>query len=165
MERRDLYACPGRRKGGSMKKTWNGYMTVEAALLIPMVWFSLFFVIFAGFFLYDRCIAEQDSKIIVMRISQERETDEAKVIRKVMEKGELLGEKKLLFSDTVQKEFHISDNKAKIKISGSINTILDSLVKGGALNVFVYASEYEAEKNDPVQLIRTCRRVEKYAGG
>ena len=48
-----------------MKNTLSGYMTVEAALLMPMVWFSLFFVMFAGFFLYDRCIAEQDSKIIV----------------------------------------------------------------------------------------------------
>ena len=148
-----------------MKNTWNGYMTVEAALLIPMVWFSLFFVIFTGFFLYDRCIAEQDSKIIVMRASQERETDEAKVIRKVMEKGELAGRKKLLFSNAVQKELQVSEDKAKIKISGRVNTILDSLVKEGFLSVFTYASEYEAEKNDPVQLIRTCRRIEKYARG
>lgn len=146
-----------------MKNTWNGYMTVEAALLIPMVWFSLFFVIFTGFFLYDRCIAEQDSKIIVMRASQERETDEAKVIRKVMEKGELAGRKKLLFSNAVQKELQVSEDKAKIKISGRVNTILDSLVKEGFLSAFTYAAEYEAEKNDPVQLIRTCRRIEKYA--
>lgn len=148
-----------------MKNTWNGYMTVEAALLIPMVWFSLFFVIFAGFFLYDRCIAEQDAKIIVMRASQERETDEAKVIRKVMEKGELAGRKKLLFSNTVQKELHISDDKAEIKISGRVNTILDGLAKGESLSVFAYASEYETEKNDPVRLIRACRRIKKYAGG
>lgn len=148
-----------------MRNTWNGYMTVEAALLIPIVWFSLFFVIFTGFFLYDRCIAEQDSKIIVMRASQEREADEAKVIRKVMEKGELAGRKKLLFSNAVQKELEISEDKAKIKISGRVNTILDSLVKEGFLSVFTYASEYEAEKSDPVQLIRTCRRIEKYAKG
>lgn len=146
-----------------MKNTWNAYMTVEAALLIPMVWFSLFFVIFTGFFLYDRCITEQDSKIIVMRASQERETDEAKVIRKVMEKGELAGRKKLLFSNAVQKELQVSEDKAKIKISGRVNTILDSLVKEGFLSAFTYAAEYEAEKNDPVQLIRTCRRIEKYA--
>ena len=103
-----------------MKNTLSGYMTVEAALLMPMVWFSLFFVMFAGFFLYDRCIAEQDSKIIVMRASEERETDEAKVIRKVMEKGDLAGKKKLLFSNGVQKELYISDEKAKIKISGGV---------------------------------------------
>lgn len=147
-----------------MKNTLDGYMTVEAALLMPMVWFSLFFVMFAGFFLYDRCIAEQDGKIIVMRASEERETDEAKVIRKVMEKGDLAGKKKLLFSNGVQKELHVSDKKAEIKISGGVNTVLNSLVKEGGLGVFVYSSEYEAEKNDPVGFIRKCRRVEKYAG-
>ncbi len=147
-----------------MKNTLSGYMTVEAALLMPMVWFSLFFVMFAGFFLYDRCIAEQDSKIIVMRASEERETDEAKVIRKVMEKGDLAGEKKLLFSNGVQKELHISDEKAKIKISGGVNTVLNGLVKEGGLGMFAYSSEYEAEKNDPVGFIRRCRRIEKYAG-
>ena len=147
-----------------MKNTLNGYMTVEAALLMPMVWFSLFFVMFAGFFLYDRCIAEQDSKIIVMRASEERETDEAKVIRKVMEKGDLAGKKKLLFSNGVQKELHISDEKAKIKKRGGVNTVLNGLVKEGDLGMFAYSSEYEAEKNDPVGFIRRCRRIEKYAG-
>ena len=78
-----------------MKHTLHGYMTVEAALLMPMVLFSLFFIIFAGFFQYDRCIAEQDGKMIVVRASDMREKDEAKVIRKVMEKGELAGKKKL----------------------------------------------------------------------
>ncbi len=147
-----------------MKNTLSGYMTVEAALLMPMVWFSLFFVMFAGFFLYDRCIAEQDSKIIVMRASEERETDEAKVIRKVMEKGDLAGKKKLLFSNGVQKELYISDEKAKIKISGGVNTELNGQVKEGGLGMFAYSSEYEAEKNDPVGFIRRCRRIEKYAG-
>lgn len=147
-----------------MKNTLNGYMTVEASLLIPLVWFSMFFMIFAGFFLYDRCIAEQDSKIIVMRAATERETDEAKVIRKVLEKGELTGKKKLLFSNAVQKEFYVSEDKAKMRISGKINTILNGLIKGGTLGVFAYTSDYEAEKSDPVQFIRMCRRIEKYAG-
>lgn len=158
--------CAGYGKGVviNMKNTLNGYMTVEAALLMPMVWFSMFFMIFAGFFLYDRCIAEQDSKMIVMRASEERESDEARVIRKVMEKGDLAGKKKLLFSRDVQKEFNISGDKAKMKISGRVNTILSRLVRKSDLGVFAYSAEYEAERNDPVGFIRACRRVEKYAG-
>lgn len=147
-----------------MKNTLHGYMTVEASLLMPMVWFSLFFMIFAGFFQYDRCIAEQDSKVIVLRASEMREKEEAKVIQKVMEKGELAGKKKLLFSDSIQKELYLSKDKAKMKISGKVNTILDSLVKESDLKFFAYAAEYEAEKYDPVQFIRICRRIENYAG-
>lgn len=149
----------------NMKNSLHGYMTVEAALLMPMVLFSLFFIIFMGFYQYDRCIAEQDGKVIVMRASDIRETDEARVIRKVMEKGELAGRKKLLFSNSVQKNISLSEGRAKISISGKVDTILNGLVKGDNWKAFGYAAEYEAEKYDPVGFIRICRRVEEYAGG
>lgn len=147
-----------------MKHRLHGYMTVEAALLMPMVWFSLFFFIFAGFFLYDRCVAEQDSKLIVLRASEMRGKDEATVIRTVMEKGDLAGQKKLLFSDGVQRELHMTKDKAKMKISGRVNTILNSLVGETSLSIFSYGAEYEAKKYDPVQIIRICRRIEDHAG-
>lgn len=147
-----------------MNDKLHGYMTIEAALLMPMVWFSLFFFIFTGFFQYDRCIAEQDGKIIVLRASEMRGSDEASVIRTVMEKGELVGKKKLLFSEDVEKEIRITENKAKIKISGRVNTILSSLIKGTKYSVFSYGAEYEAKKYDPVQVIRICRRIADHAG-
>lgn len=140
-------------------------MTLEAALMMPMVWFCIFFLIFAGFFLYDRCIAEQDGRMIVLRATELRGKDEAEVIRTVVEKGELAGNKKLLFSRGVRKELQVTDEKAKVKISGGVNTILSSLIKAEELSVFTYASEYEAKKYDPVGFIRTCRRIEGYGKG
>lgn len=147
-----------------MRGKLHGYMTVEAALLMPLVWFSLFFFIFAGFFQYDRCIAEQDGKVIVLRASEMRGKDEEAVTRTVIEKGELAGKKKLLFSDGVQKELRVTKDTVKMKISGRINTILKSLMKESELQTFSYGAEYEAKKYDPVQAIRMCRRIEDYAG-
>lgn len=147
-----------------MKHKLHGYMTVEAALLMPVVWFVLFFLIFAGFFQYDRCIAEQDSKLIVLRASGMREKDEAAVIQAVMEKGELAGKKKLLFSNDVQRELRMTNDKAAMKISGKVNTILNRLISETAFHIFSFEAEYEAKKYDPVQVIRVCRRIEKYAG-
>lgn len=147
-----------------MKHKLHGYMTVEAALLMPMVWFSLFFFIFAGFLQYDRCIAEQDGRMIVLRASEMRGKDEAEVIRTVMEKGELAGKKKLLFSDGVQRELNAAKDRTRIKISGRVNTLLDSLVKKTGLSVFSYRAEYEVKRYDPVQAVRICRRIEHHAG-
>lgn len=144
--------------------TLYGYMTVEAALIMPIVWFAVFFLIFAGFFQYDRCIAQQDCKVMVMRASDMREKDEATVLRKIVEKGELASRKKLLFSGSVQKDFQMSKNRVRVQIGGRVNTILNSLIKETGLKVFAYVSEYETEKYDPVQFIRMCRRIEKYAG-
>lgn len=144
-----------------MKNRLHGYMTIEATLLMPIVWFSLFFIIFAGFFQYDRCVAEQDGKMIVLRASEMRGKDEATVIRTVMREGELAGRKKLLFSDGVQKELQVTKDKVRIKVSGKVNTLLKSLIKEGP-HIFSYTTEYEAEKYDPVHFIRTCRRIENY---
>lgn len=148
----------------SIDNTLNGYMTVEAALLVPIVWFTLFFIIFAGFFQYDRCIAEQDGKIIVVRASEIKEKEKVQAIQNAIERGELAGKKKLLFSHSVQKDFRMSKDKAEIKIRGNINTVLSSLGKESKFHVFTYAAEYEAKNYDPVRFIRTCRRLESYAG-
>lgn len=147
-----------------MKNTLHGYMTVEAALIMPIVWFAVFFLIFAGFFQYDRCVAQQDCKMMVMRASDMREEDEATVLRKIVEKGELADRKKLLFSGSVQKDFRMSKNNVRMRIEGKVNTVLNRLIKETDLKVFAYASEYETEKYDPVRFIRICRRIEKYAG-
>lgn len=147
-----------------MKNTLHGYMTVEAALIMPIVWFAIFFLIFTGFFQYDRCVAQQDCRVMVMRASDMREEDEATVLRKIVEKGELADRKKLLFSGYVQKDFRMSNNEVRMRIEGSVNTILNRLIKETDLRVFTYASEYETEKYDPVRFIRICRRIEKYAG-
>lgn len=145
-----------------MKNRLHGYMTLEAALLMPIVWFSFFFIIFAGFFQYDRCVAEQDSKMMLLRASEMRGKDDAAVIRTVMEKGELAGRKKLLFSEGVQKKLQVTHDKVTVRVSGNVNTILKNLNKEGELNIFSYAAEYETKKYDPVRFIRTCRRVENY---
>lgn len=147
-----------------MKYKLHAYMTVEAALLMPMVWLSLFFFIFAGFFQYDRCIAEQDGKVAVLRAAEMRGEDEATVVRAVLERGELAGKKKLLFSDSVQKELHVKKDKAKIKISGKVDSIWNIFIKEKELPAFSYEAEYETRKIDPVQVIRMCRRIEDYAG-
>ena len=131
---------------------------------MPIVWFVLFFFIFAGFFQYDRCIAEEDSRTIVLRTSQMHRKDEASLVRSVLEKGELAGKKKLLFSDGVQRELNLTGGKAKIKINGRVNTILNSLIDEAEVPVFSYETEYEMRKYEPVSVIRMCRRIETYAG-
>lgn len=147
-----------------MRHILHGYMTLEAALVMPIAWFSLFFMIFAGFYQYDRCIAEQDGKRIVLRASEMRNKDEAAVIRTVMGNSELAGEKKLLFSDAVEKDLQVTKDRVKIKIGGKVKTILDRFVKNGNFNVFSYEAEYEVKKYDPVHFIRTCRRIENEEG-
>lgn len=53
-----------------MNKNWNGYMTVEASFLMPMVLFLYLLIILCGFFLYNRCIISQDNYLLAFRGSR-----------------------------------------------------------------------------------------------
>lgn len=50
----------------SVKKP-NGYMTLEASLIMPFVLYICLLIIYTGFFLYDRCIFMQDCYRIALR--------------------------------------------------------------------------------------------------
>lgn len=52
------------------ERKWNGYMTVEASLLVPMVLFLCLFLILVCFFLYNRCIISQNNYIDALRESR-----------------------------------------------------------------------------------------------
>lgn len=145
------------------KRELNGYMTVEAAMIMPIVWFVIFFVLFLGFFLYDRCIAEQDCKIILLQTSAMEEKNEAEIMRKIRERANLADKKKLLFTNSAEKELDVTDQKAKIKIKGVVPTVLHGLLKDDSYQAFAYSAEYETDRYDPVHFIRSCRRLGKYA--
>ena len=56
-----------RRKGGkkewdgcNAKKQVNGYMTLEMALIFPMVFALVIMILYTAFFLYDKCRMTQD---------------------------------------------------------------------------------------------------------
>ena len=51
------------------KSHLNAYMTIEASLIIPLVIGTYFFLIFAAFFLYNRCTLTQDTYIKCYRAS------------------------------------------------------------------------------------------------
>ena len=48
-------------------KRVNGYMTVEASLLMPMVILLYLLIVMGGFFLYDRCVMSQDFYLLAFR--------------------------------------------------------------------------------------------------
>lgn len=50
-----------------MNKKWNGYLTVEAAFVMPVVLFLYLTFIVCGFYLYNRCVISQDGYLMAFR--------------------------------------------------------------------------------------------------
>ena len=51
-------------------KKVNGYLTVEASFVMPIVLFLYLLVILLAFFLYNRCVISQDLYILALRGSR-----------------------------------------------------------------------------------------------
>ena len=51
----------------------KGYMTVEAAFVMPMVLCVFVMLIYTSFYLYDRCVFKQDDFILCFRESIRKE--------------------------------------------------------------------------------------------
>lgn len=51
------------------KRYLNGYMTIEASLIIPLVIGIYFLLIFTSFYLYNKCVLAQDTYIKCYRAS------------------------------------------------------------------------------------------------
>lgn len=53
-----------------LNKKVNGYMTVEASFVMPVVLFLYLLVILLAFFLYNRCVISQDLYLLALRGSR-----------------------------------------------------------------------------------------------
>ncbi|MBR1478558.1 MAG: hypothetical protein IJ608_11445 [Lachnospiraceae bacterium] len=49
------------------RKTPNAYMTLEAAIIMPIVFAAIVLIIYMWFFQYDRCLMEQDSNAVALK--------------------------------------------------------------------------------------------------
>lgn len=50
-----------------MRKRWNGYFSIEASLIMPIVLFLYLLIILAAIYLYCRCAVSQDTFLLGMR--------------------------------------------------------------------------------------------------
>lgn len=66
----------------------KGYLTVEAAFVMPIVLFLYMLLILAGFYLYDRCVISQDTYLLAFRESRFTDVRQDEVIYGDMPAGE-----------------------------------------------------------------------------
>ena len=137
-------------------KEKNGYMTIEAALVSPVIVIGIVFIIYTGFYLYDVCVIRQVSYVASLRASQQ--TDLTSTEMKEFAKNQLkeLVEKKLLVIEEKKEEIKISSGKVKISMSAKVKMPF-SLFLSEKLKIWEIKSEAEAVRVHPVKNIRIIR--------
>lgn len=137
----------------------KGYMTLEAAFIMPWVIFIFVFLIYASFYLYDKCVLFQDSYTLCVRGSVQKEEDGAvKYINANMSRQ--FG-KKYFGTNEVQGNVEQHGQEVRVYASCSVQmpfTHFMAMAKAGGWQIQTKAA---AAVINPTKVIRRCRMIEK----
>lgn len=144
------------KKEGCIKA--EGYMTVEAAMVLPIVLSTILLVIYLMFFRYNRCLFEQDLGILFVHAMSENlvEMDIAEL--SVREKAMEIDWDKYLNFEKEQLNYAVENNCIVIEGTG-----LQTLFSMGQLfhdtNWKVWR-EYKGSSLEPIFVLRQINKLE-----
>lgn len=137
-----------------MNKDLKGYLTLEAAYVMPIVLLLYMLIILAGFYLYDRCVISQNDSLLTFRGS--RFTAASENYGEVIYGDMIMGscDEEYLLTRLEYKErfypFYISLGKSISVQNGEI-----VIVTEGFNNLKITK---KAEQINPIEIIREVRR-------
>ncbi|MBD5461002.1 MAG: pilus assembly protein [Lachnospiraceae bacterium] len=133
----------------------KGYFTLEAALLMPMVFAVYFFLFYMGFYQYDRCLAEQDLRLALLRGSRSMRAVGAEMLAETYEIYGDIGPDKYIAVSMQHPQIRISHGK----ITGSARGSMEIPVPGMPETEWDIEVHGENTIMDPVFLLRLWDRI------
>lgn len=116
-------------------KNEAGYLTAEAALVLPFVMTTLVLMIFLSFYCYDRCILEQCAYAAALRGSSSRFGNLQEAQKEAMEAAESLASEKLFAVKEVKTAVRVSGVKVTVSYTCSVNMPLRGFPNGMVIEV------------------------------
>lgn len=97
-------------------KEQNGYFTVEAALVLPLVMGALIFTVFLFIYQYDRCLLEQDMNLLAVCGGTAAAESEGELETSIRKKtSELYADK---YAAWEMKELQVTVKSGKVSVTG-----------------------------------------------
>ena len=139
-------------------KNIGGYMTLEAAFIIPWTVFLFVFLIYASFYLYDKCVLFQDAYTICFRASvQKEENGVSDYLSSHME--ERFG-RKYFGVGKVEKSAQKSDKEVRVYGACSVKVPFPHFLTMPQTGGWQMQTEAKAQIINPTEVIRKCRMAE-----
>jgi hypothetical protein len=143
--------------GGNVKQ--NGYFTVEAALVLPVVLWIFLFLIYQMLFQYDRCLMEQDIGIVALRGSMMQQENKELLWFLQKEYREINQYQYVMFSND-EPHFIVTGGKLTVEGAGSLMASLPPLIHPAIPSGFWKTeSSFTNNRINPVLFIRTCQKA------
>ena len=135
----------------------GGYMTVEATLIMPIVLYLCIFVVYSGFFLYDKCVMKQDAFRAVLKGSSIYGQDNTEAYNAAWEQMNTLTAQKYIATDC-QYEVKVQ-NKVSVSINGYIEMPFWSLANLTGSSGWEISETVESRCINPTLFVRMCRQL------
>ena len=137
----------------------KGYFTVEATCLYPFVIAVILLVIYIWFFLYDRCLMEQDFAGVLVKGIAQQEMKASERSEYMESKIRDLYDDQYLCWDFGELSTQIDGINVELSAAGSIEFPFTGLNFWGDSNVWEASRTYKAKVYDKIFVIRTYRKM------
>lgn len=135
----------------------NAYLTVEAALMLPMLMGMILFIIYMLLFQYDRCLMEQDLGAMALWGSSVEESDTKTLEEMARGRMEALYRDKYCAWSFTDLQLFLKKNRFTAKGSGQLAFPVPGLNFWSSGNIWGTEALYEYRRLSPVTFIRLCR--------
>ena len=136
----------------------EAYLTVEAALILPMVLGVVLLVIYLLFFQYDRCLMEQNVGKLAMRGCTFQLMDSKEIVARIVAQSRQTDERFLAW-ELGDIKVTIKGNRVRVERSGELEFPFKRFVFWQAESAWQSQIAYENYRIEPVQFIRNCRKI------
>lgn len=145
------------------KKKVSGYMTLEAAFMIPWVIFLFVFLIYAGFYLYDKCVLFQDAYALCFRGSIQK--DEGSVVDYINAHMEEQFGRKYFGVENVSGSVEKNGQSVIVYGTCTVKIPFQNFLTMAKSSGWQIQTEVKAQIINPTKVIRKCRMVENLFDG
>lgn len=152
-------------KGKGIKRTKRqtdkigGYFTVEAAMVLPIVLFSIALVICLLIFQYNRCLMEQDVGTLALRGAGIQAADPQDRMEKFMQQADTTDQKKYIGWENSAPNIELGKGKVRVEQRGEMIFVLSQRPENSG-SVWMAGTFCENHIISPVSFIRNYRKIE-----
>lgn len=136
----------------------DAYLTVEAALVMPVVLGVVLLVIYLLFFQYDRCLMEHSVGVLAMRGCTLQISDREELVMQIVEQSRQEDARYLAW-DMEDLSVKLQGNRMHVERTGLLEFPFRGLMFWSEDTEWGSSIIYENYRIKPVDFIRKCRKV------
>ena len=139
----------------------NAYFTLEACMIMPLVFMVIFFIMYSGFYFYNKCLLKQDIYRQLIRAGQIKNTSNEEIADEIRRTDSSWYYDKYIMCSFGDKHIEVNHDNIVIGQEAALNVNLPMLQKWFGADMWELGTTVEVRRISPTEIIRTRRKLEK----